>query len=70
MNSDPIRAKAVKQYWAGVQKWATQQGLSKQEAHDRLKEALKFDHLRSLPIGKLQDMAFEIGVIADGGAGS
>jgi hypothetical protein len=69
MNSDPVRIKASKQYWAGVQKWAAQQGLTKQEAHLRIKEQLKFDHLRSLPIKQLKDIAYQIGVIADGGAG-
>ena len=69
ITSDPIRAKAVKQYWSGLQKWAETQGLTKQECHIRMKMALQFEHLRDLPIGDLQDMAFEVGVIADGGPG-
>ena len=68
-SSNPIRGKALKQYWAGVQKWAEQRGQTKEETHAHLKVMLNFNHLSELDTPQLQDMAYEIGVIADGGPG-
>lgn len=69
MSSDPARDKAYKSYWAAIQEWGESQGLEKEECHLRLKEAMKFDHLKDLKTSQIMDIAFEISTMANGGPG-
>lgn len=69
MNSDPVRAKAIKSYWAAVQEWSDPQGLSKEEVHSRLKEIMGFESLSKLKTSKIMEMAFEISTMTHGGPG-
>jgi len=69
MSSNPARDKALRSYWAAVQKWAEQQGMEKEDVHLKLKEIMGFDHLIDVKTSKLMEMAFEISTMANGGPG-
>jgi hypothetical protein len=67
--SDPVRRKAVKQYFASLEKWAAGIGLTKEQAHMRFKEQMNIKHLYEIKTGKLIDIAYELSTIANGGPG-
>lgn len=69
MGLDFERRSAIRQYWAGIQRWSANQGLTKDEVHARLKDKLGLKHLSELKTAELSKLAYEIGVIADGGPG-
>ena len=69
MSFNPVRNNAMRSYWSAVQKWATIQGIPKEDVHLKLKEIMGFDHLQDVKTSRLMEMAYEISSIDDGGPG-